>query len=62
MTNFQVPVWGYWIMGVGFAAFIGLLVAYIRKNRGFRRPVFASPYVLWLVVFISLGTLILTNS
>ena len=28
MTNFQVPVWGYWMMGVGFAAFIGMLIAY----------------------------------
>ena len=51
MTNFQVPVWGYWLMGVGLAAFVGLLIAYIHKNRGFRRPVFASPYVLWIVVF-----------
>ena len=24
MTNFEVPVWGYWIMGLGFAAFFGL--------------------------------------
>ncbi|MBQ6255058.1 MAG: ABC transporter permease [Clostridia bacterium] len=38
-------------MGIGFAAFIGLLIAYIHKNRGFRRPIFASPYVLWLVIF-----------
>ena len=51
MTNFQVPVWGYWLMGIGFAAFIALLIAYIHKNRGFRRPIFASPYVLWLIVF-----------
>lgn len=51
MTDFQVPVWGYWIMGVGFAAFLTLLVLYVRKNRGFKRPLFASPYVLWLVVF-----------
>ena len=43
MTNFQVPVWGYWIMGVGFAAFIGLLIAYIHKNRGFRRPISLRP-------------------
>ena len=51
MTNFKVPVWGYWMMGIGFAAFVALLIAYIRKNRGFRRPVFASPYMLWLIVF-----------
>ena len=51
MTNFKVPVWGYWMMGIGLAAFIGLLVAYLHKNRGFRRPIFASPYVLWIIVF-----------
>lgn len=51
MTNFQVPGWGYWLMGAGLAAFVALLVMYIRQNRGFRRPIFASPYVLWLIVF-----------
>ena len=51
MTDFRVPAWGYWVMGVGLAAFIVLLVMYIRKNRGFKRPLFASPYVLWLAVF-----------
>ncbi len=51
MTDFRVPAWGYWIMGVGLAAFIVMLVMYIRRNRGFKRPLFASPYVLWLVVF-----------
>ena len=58
MTNFKVPVWGYWMMGIGFAAFVALLVAYIHKNRGFRRPVFASPYVLWLIVFTVLPCLL----
>lgn len=51
MTNFQVPAWGYWIMGAGFAAFIVLVIHYVRKNRGFKRTLFASPYALWLVVF-----------
>ena len=51
MTNFEVPVWGYWIMGLGFAAFFGLLGYYIYKNRGFRRPIFATPYMIWLIVF-----------
>ena len=37
MTNLQVPVWGYWIMSVGFAVFLGLLIAYLVKNKGFRR-------------------------
>lgn len=51
MTDFQVPAWGYWLMYVGIAAFIALIVFYVRKNHGFKRPLFASPYVLWIVVF-----------
>ncbi len=58
MTNFQVPVWGYWLMGLGLLVFIGLLVAYIRQNRGFRRPIFASPYILWLIIFTVLPCLL----
>lgn len=51
MTNLQVPVWGYIIMGLGLAAFIFLLVKYILRNRGLKRPIFASPYILWIVIF-----------
>ena len=58
MTNFKVPVWGYWIMGIGLLAFLALLAVYIRKNRGFKRPIFASPYVLWIVVFTVLPCLL----
>ena len=58
MSDFQMPVWGYWIMGIGFAAFIALVAAYIVKNRGLKRPVFASPYILWIVVFTVVPVLI----
>ena len=51
MTSFEVPVWGYWLMGAGFAGFLALLVWYIVKHHGFKRPVFASPYILWIIVF-----------
>ena len=51
MTDFQVPVWGYWVMGAGLAAFLTLVGMYVKKNRGFKRPLFASPYVLWLALF-----------
>lgn len=51
MTNLHVPVWGYIIMGMGLAAFIFLLVKYILRNRGLKRPIFASPYILWIVIF-----------
>ena len=36
MTDFQVPSWGYWVMGIGFIVFIALLVAY--SGRSLPRP------------------------
>ena len=51
MTNIELPVWGYILMALGLVAFIGMIVWYIRKNRGIKRPVFASPYVLWIIIF-----------
>ena len=38
-------------MGIGLAAYIVLVIAYIVKNRGLKRPVFGAPYILWIVVF-----------
>ena len=51
MTDFHVPVWGYFIMALGLLAFLALLVKYIRRNKGLKRPIFASPYILWIVIF-----------
>ncbi|MBQ4639275.1 MAG: ABC transporter permease [Clostridia bacterium] len=31
--------------------FIVLLVVYFKRNHGLKRPIFASPYTLWMVVF-----------
>ena len=51
MSNLQVPAWGIWAMLAGFIVFIVLLVAYFRRNHGLNRPLFASPYTLWMIVF-----------
>ena len=51
MTDFHVPSWGYWLMGLCFVGFIALVVWYIHQHRGLTRPFFASPYILWLVIF-----------
>ena len=51
MTDFHVPVWGYVIMGLGLVTFLFLLVKYILHHRGLKRPIFASPYILWIVIF-----------
>ena len=51
MNNLQIPAWGIWAMLAGFAAFIGLLVVYFKRNHGLKRPIFASPYTLWIILF-----------
>jgi len=51
MSNLQVPAWGTWVMLVGFVAFLVLLVIYFKRNHGLKRPIFSSPYTLWIIVF-----------
>ena len=51
MNNLQVPAWGIWVMLAGLMVFIVLLVVYFKRNHGLKRPIFASPYTLWMVVF-----------
>ena len=51
MTNLQVPVWGYWLMAAGLLCFLALVGKHIHRNRGFKRTLFASPYILWIIVF-----------
>ena len=38
-------------MGIGLVLFIALLVVYFRRNHGLNRPLFASPYTLWMIIF-----------
>ena len=59
MMGFVIPSWGYWLMGAGFAAFVALLVVYIHRHRGLNRQLFASPYVLWLVIFTVIPCLLI---
>lgn len=59
MADFRIPGWSYWVMGIGFALFIALVVFYIVKNRGLKRPVFASPYMLWIVIFTVIPVLLI---
>lgn len=51
MMNLQLPPWAVWAMGLGLAAFIALLVLYVRRNHGLSRPLFAAPYGIWMVIF-----------
>lgn len=51
MNNLQIPAWGMGAMGIGLVLFIALLVVYFRRNHGLNRPLFASPYTLWMIIF-----------
>ena len=51
ISSFRLPAWCVWLLAAGIAVFIVLVALYIRRNRGFKRPLFAMPYTLWMVLF-----------
>ena len=51
MSNLAVSSWSVWLMALGFAGFIALVILSVRKNRGIKRTLFAYPYGLWIVIF-----------
>ncbi len=51
MNNLSLPWWAYALMGAGLAVFIVLVGISIRRNRGIRRSLFSSPYILWMLIF-----------
>ena len=46
-----LPWWSYAVMGVGLAVFVFLVGMSIRRNRGMKRSLFATPYTLWMILF-----------
>ena len=46
-------------MLAGLAFFIALLVISVRRNRGIRRPLFAMPYTLWMILFTVLPCILI---
>jgi spermidine/putrescine transport system permease protein len=59
MNAMAFPPWAIWLMLLGLAAFIGMIVLSIRRNRGIRRTLFAFPYSLWIVVFTLIPLLLI---
>ena len=51
MQAIQVPSWGIAMMVVGVVVFIALVALYARRTRGLSRPLFSSPYTLWMIIF-----------
>ena len=58
-ADMTLPWWAWAMMAVGFVAFIAMLVVSIRRNGGIRRPLFASPYALWMILFTVLPVILI---
>lgn len=58
MTNIELSAWGYIAMAIGLLLFVGLIAWYIKVNHGIKRPIFASPYILWIIIFTILPCLL----
>ena len=50
-ADMTLPWWAWAMMIAGLAAFVAMLAVSIRRNGGIRRPLFASPYALWMILF-----------
>ena len=51
MNNLSLPWWAFALMGAGLAVFITLVTVSIRRNRGVKRSLFSTPYILWMLIF-----------
>ena len=51
MYNVSLPWWSYALMGAGLVVFLGLLTLSVKRNHGVKRSLFASPYILWMILF-----------
>ena len=50
-ADMTLPWWAYAVMIAALAGFIAMLAVSIRRHGGIRRPLFASPYALWMILF-----------
>ena len=46
-----LPPWAVVLLALGLGAFAALLFLYVKRSHGVRRPLFSSPYALWMIVF-----------
>ena len=49
--NLQLPTWAFWVLGIFFLCFIVLFSWHIKRNHGVKRPAFAMPYTIWMIIF-----------
>ena len=57
--NTQLPAWAWWLMGLGLALFAALVALSVRRNRGVKRTLFATPYSLWMILFTVLPVILI---
>ena len=58
-ADMTLPWWAWALMAAGLAAFVAMLVVSIRRHGGIRRPLFASPYALWMILFTVLPVILI---
>lgn len=51
MLDMTLPWWGWALMGAGLIGFAAMIAVSIRRNQGVKRSLFASTYVLWMILF-----------
>ena len=57
-SNLSIPVWGWVLMLLCLVGFVVMIVISVRRHRGVQRSLFASPYVLWIMLFTVLPVLL----
>ena len=58
-ADMTLPWWAWAMMAAGLAVFIAMLAISIRRHGGIRRPLFASPYALWMILFTVLPVILI---
>ena len=58
-ADMTLPWWAWAMMIAGLVAFIAMLVVSVRRHGGIRRPLFASPYALWMILFTVLPVILI---
>ncbi len=59
ISGMSLPSWAWIMMALGFAAFAAMIFVSVRRHGGVRRPLFASPYALWMILFTALPVILI---
>ena len=59
MTTVQLPSWALVVLVIGLGVFIALIVLYSKRRHGLNRPLFSTPYTLWMILFTILPCILI---